>query len=106
MPDVAGSDEVWHHYMGDPVDIHMILQDGEYCVKRLGSNIGKGEQPQIVVPSHVWQAACPVGEEYALCGCTVAPGFDFSDFNMPSREALQRLYPHCADVIERLTRPS
>src|SRR5689334_23570570 len=66
------SDEVWHHYDGDPVELHLIDAAGAYRVERLGRDFARGEQPQIVVPAGVWQAAVPVGERHALCGCTVA----------------------------------
>ena len=52
----------------------------------------------------VWQAAVPVGERYALCGCTVAPGFDFADFELPSRAALVERFPAVRELVERLTR--
>jgi predicted cupin superfamily sugar epimerase len=98
------SDEVWHHYDGDPVVLHTIDEAGIHVERRLGRNLASGEQPQIVVPSGVWQAAVPIGTRHALCGCTVAPGFDFADFEMPSREALALALPHLLDLIERLTR--
>ncbi len=70
----------------------------------LGRDLARGERPQLVVPAGVWQAAVPVGARYALCGCTVAPGFDFADFDMPSRAQLEQAYPHLRDVVARLTR--
>ena len=101
----VGSDEVWHHYDGDPVDLHTI--DGismQHTVTRLGREYALGERPQHVVSAGLWQAAVPVGERYALCGCTVAPGFDFADFEMPDRAAMLALLPaHCA-LVESLTR--
>jgi hypothetical protein len=77
----VSSDEVWHHYDGAPVDLHLIAQDGEHLVLCLGKDLDGGQRPQHVVPAGVWQAAVPRGD--ALCGCTVAPGFDFDDFEMP-----------------------
>jgi predicted cupin superfamily sugar epimerase len=98
------SDEVWHHYDGDPVEIYTLQDDGAHDVVRLGRDLGRGERPQVVVPAGVWQAAMPVGSRFALCGCTVAPGFDFADFEMPSREALAKRFPEVRELIERLTR--
>jgi uncharacterized protein len=98
----VSSDEVWHHYDGAPVDLHLIAQDGEHVVLCLGKDLEAGQRPQHVVPAGVWQAAVPRGD--ALCGCTVAPGFDFDDFEMPPREELVRLFPQHRDLLERLTR--
>jgi predicted cupin superfamily sugar epimerase len=98
------SDEVWHHYAGDPVDLHLIDGEGVHTAVRLGRDVLGGERPQHVVPAGVWQAAAPHGDAFALCGCTVAPGFDFADFEMPSRAELTARFPHLRDVVERWTR--
>lgn len=98
------SDEAWHHYDGDPVDLHTINADGAHSVARLGRTWDAEERPQVVVPAGVWQAAVPVGREWSLCGCTVAPGFDFADFEMPSREELVARFPEQRKLIEGLTR--
>jgi predicted cupin superfamily sugar epimerase len=97
------SDEAWHHYAGDPVDLHTIDDTGVHAVAVLGSALALGERPQIVVPSGVWQAAVPRGTRFALCGCTVAPGFDFADFEIPTRAQLTSLYPGLREVVEGLT---
>lgn len=98
----VSSDEVWHHYDGAPVDLHLIAQDGAHVVLGLGKDLEAGERPQHVVPAGVWQAALPRGD--ALCGCTVAPGFDFADFELAERAALTRAYPRHAEIIAALTR--
>ena len=103
------SDEVWHHYDGDPVAIHLLHEgpdaSAEHTILTLGRDIGRGQAPQIVVPAGVWQAAVPLGDRYALCGCTVAPGFDFADFEMPTRAELVSRMPAWREVIDPLTRP-
>lgn len=99
----VSSDEVWHHCDGDPVDPHL-LDDTAHRVVRLGGDIRGGEVPQYVVPAGVWHAAVPRGERFALCGCTVAPGFEFADFEMPSHTELLARFPSHADVVMRLTR--
>jgi predicted cupin superfamily sugar epimerase len=63
-----------------------------------------GERPQHVVAGGVWQAALALGDRYALCGCTVAPGFDFADFAMPGRAELIARFPAHAALIAQLTR--
>lgn len=98
------SDEVWHHYDGDPVDLHAIDEAGRYEVVTLGHKYDAGERPQHVIRAGVWQAAVPRGGRFALCGCTVSPGFDFADFAMPPRAELLRMFPQHHDVITRLTR--
>jgi predicted cupin superfamily sugar epimerase len=98
------SDEVWHHYDGDPVDLHTIDAAGTYGVLRLGRSLDLGHRPQHVIAAGVWQAAVSVGTRFSLCGCTVAPGFDFADFEMPPRAELVRLFPQHSAILERLTR--
>jgi predicted cupin superfamily sugar epimerase len=97
------SDEVWHHYAGDALELHTIDPDGVHAVVRLGKELPR-ERPQHVVPAGTWQAAVPAGARYTLCGCTVAPGFDFVDFEMPRRAELIRRFPQHTALIERLTR--
>jgi uncharacterized protein len=98
------SDEVWHHYDGDPIELYTLHENGRHEVVRLGHDLARGERPQAVVPAGVWQAALPVGSRFALCGCTVAPGFDFADFEMPARAELIERFPEVRELIEQLTR--
>lgn len=101
------SDEVWHHYDGVPLELALLDAEGRPSFVRLGRNWSEGEVPQHVVCADVWQAARPLSSrdgEYALCGCTVAPGFDFADFEMPSRRNLVERFPHRVPEIERFTR--
>ncbi len=98
------SDEVWHHYDGGPIDLHTIDRAGTHRTQRLGRDLSAGERPQVVVPAGVWQAAVCGAASHALCGCTVAPGFDFADFEMASRDDLVAAMPGLRSVIERLTR--
>jgi uncharacterized protein len=73
--------EVWHFYRGDPLEL-MIAETGQPATRHvLGSVVERGERPQIVVPRHAWQCARPLGA-FTLAGCTVAPGFEFSRFEM------------------------
>lgn len=88
------SDEVWHHYDG-----------GALTLYRLGMPTVRLDRdtPQAVVPAGVWQAAEPI-EGAVLCGCTVAPGFEFEDFELGSAEFLAREFPAEAELIRRLAR--
>jgi predicted cupin superfamily sugar epimerase len=104
------SDEVWHHYDGAPVELHTIDPAGVHAVGLLGRDLARGERPQHVVPAGWFQAARPfappqgIGSGYALCGCTVCPGFEFEDFEMPSRAELRRCFPHLGSIIDALAR--
>jgi predicted cupin superfamily sugar epimerase len=73
--------EIWHFYRGDPLEL-VIAETGRPAARHvLGNTVERGEHPQIVVPPHAWQRARPLGA-YTLAGCTVAPGFEFSSFEM------------------------
>ena len=97
------SDELWHHYDGAGADVHLIAPNGEHHVLKLGR--GAGRQPQAVVPAGCWFASeVAEGGAFALLGCTVAPGFDFADFELADGIELAAVYPQHADIIRRLTR--
>jgi predicted cupin superfamily sugar epimerase len=100
----VASDEAWHHYDGDPIELHVIDEHARHSVVRLGRDILGGERPQHIVPAGCWQAARPIGDRFALTGCTVAPGFDFADFEMPTRDALIARFPQHRAIVEALTR--
>jgi predicted cupin superfamily sugar epimerase len=95
-------DEVWHYYGGSPLTLHVISPAGDYSTLTLGRVRGA---PQAVTPAGCFFAATvDEPDSFTLAGCTVAPGFDFADFKLPSRAELCRLYPDLREVIERLTR--
>jgi predicted cupin superfamily sugar epimerase len=99
------SDECWHFYAGDTLLIHVIEEDGRYYCIKLGKHITAGETFQFVVPATAWFAAEPAPDSaFTLAGCTVAPGFDFNDFEMAGRQTLLADYPQHRDIIKRLTR--
>ncbi len=75
------ADEIWHHYAGAPLELSMSDDGRTVRHRRLGTDFGIGETPQIVVPRHVWQAARSLGA-WTRVGCTVAPGFDFAGFEL------------------------
>jgi len=99
------SDEIFHFYAGGPVEMLLLRPDGTHSVIVIGSDIERGESPQVVIPRGVWQGCRLVpGREYALMGTTVAPGYDPSDYQHGDRAELTSRYPECAEMIERLTR--
>ena len=91
------SDEVWHFYDGSELTIHIISQRGDYRTEVIGP-----ASFQAVVPANSWFGTT-VDADYTLAGCTVAPGFDFRDFEMGQRIELLRQFPQHRPVIERLT---
>jgi predicted cupin superfamily sugar epimerase len=99
------SDEVWHFYAGSELIVHVIGPDGTYSEILLGNDMQASQQFQAVVPSGCWfGSSLRHPDTYALVGCTVAPGFDFADFEMAKRAELIAHYPQHRAMIERLTR--
>lgn len=100
-------DEIWHFYQGSAILLHMILPNGKYSVTEIGHDLDRDQRPQFVVPGGVWFAA-EVSEpnNYSLVGCTVAPGFDFQDFEIGERRTLVDAFPQHQNIIERLSRVS
>lgn len=98
------ADEMWHFYAGGPLNVYVIHPSGELEIIRLGNNPTRGEVFQAVVPAGCWFGSKPAPEsDYSLVGCTVAPGFDFADFELATRANLMSEYPKCREVIELLT---
>ena len=97
-------DELWHFYDGERVTLDMIDSDGDVSTAILGLNVDAGEQPMAVVKAGSLFGATAAADSYGLVGCTVAPGFDFNDFDMPSREQLLVQFPQHSNLIRRLTR--
>ncbi|RFU45793.1 cupin domain-containing protein [Paraburkholderia sp. DHOC27] len=98
------SDEVWHFYAGAPLDVHVLDQAGKLITHRLGNPLSDpGTVFQAVVTAGLWFAAeCEDPATFALVGCTVAPGFEFSEFEVADVSALQSAYPEHAEIIARL----
>jgi predicted cupin superfamily sugar epimerase len=100
------SDEVWHLYAGGPLVLALIEPAGGTRRIRLGANPRRGERPQALVPAGCWYGAwLPARVPYALTGGTVAPGFDFGDFELGSRDAMLDRFPWHRTLVERLTPP-
>ncbi len=98
------SDEVFHFYLGDPVVMLQLWPEGEGEVVILGPRIDQGQRVQVVVPRGVWQGCCLAeGGRFALLGTTVAPGFEYRDYEPGAREELLRQYPQFAELIYKLT---
>jgi predicted cupin superfamily sugar epimerase len=98
-------DEVWHFYDGAALTVHVIDPGGSYAALRVGRDLGGGEVPQAVVAAGCYFGATVSNPtSYSLVGCTVAPGFDFADFELPRRAELLERFPQHRHIIEKLTR--
>jgi predicted cupin superfamily sugar epimerase len=101
------SDELFHFYAGDAVEMLQLHGDGNGQVVRIGNRLDQGERPQVVVPRGVWQGSRLVrGGGWALLGCTVSPGFEFEDYETGAREELCAGWCRFSDLIRELTRPT
>jgi predicted cupin superfamily sugar epimerase len=99
------SDELFHFYMGDAVEMLQLAPAGDGRVVTIGTNLTAGERPQVIVPAGVWQGArLRAGGAWALLGTTVSPGFEFEDYEHGDRAALIARFPAWRERIEALTR--
>lgn len=98
------SDELFHFYAGDPVEMLQLFPDGNGRVVTIHNDLAEPCEPQVVVSAGTWQG-CRLnpGGHWALMGCTVAPGFDYADFEAAQREEMLNKYPQFAEKITALT---
>jgi uncharacterized protein len=102
---VLTSDEIFHFYLGDPVEMLQLYPDGRSEVFILGPNLATGQHVQLVVPAGVWQGTRLLREgEFALLGCSVTPGFDYADYKSGKFAELVTKWPDQAERIMALTR--
>lgn len=100
------SDEIFHLYEGGPLEVVRLFADGGSDVARLGLDLAAGERPQVVVPAGTWFGTeLTAGASHCLVGCTVAPGFEFADFELAEGPELEARYPAAADRIRKMRRP-
>lgn len=101
---VRWTDELWHLYAGGPLELHIIDDERRHATRLLTTEIEHGE-PTALVPAGQWQAArLAANARWVFGGCTVAPGFEFEDFEMPPAEDLIAEYGEHAAIIRELTR--
>jgi hypothetical protein len=98
------SDEIFHFYGGDPAELLLLTPNGNGELLKFGASIENGERPQIIIPAGCWQGMRTTGE-YTLFGCTVSPGFEYSDYEKGNRKELIAQYPEFAEKISQLTDP-
>lgn len=98
------SDETWHFYEGSPSTVHIIHPDGLYEARYLGSDLEAGQHFQHVIPANSWfGVSVDDPDGFILAGCTVAPGFDFNDFEMGDSYMLKQAFPEHKEIIEKLS---
>jgi predicted cupin superfamily sugar epimerase len=99
------SDEVFHFYAGDAVEMLQLREGGEGAMVVIGNDLERGQRPQVVVERGVWQGSRLMeGGRWALLGCTVSPGFEYEDYETGLREQLRVGWPKFAGEIAALTR--
>jgi len=99
------TEEIYHFYLGDPVEMLLLHPEGKQETLLLGPDIANGQRLQHVVRRETWQGSrLRPGGRFALLGTTMAPGFDAEDFFLGDREDLMRTYPQSSDLIRKLTR--
>lgn len=99
------SDECWHFYAGQSLLIYVLHHNGSLEIIKLGNNVLNGEVFQAVVPAGCWFASEPApNSEFSFVGCTVAPGFDFADFELAKAEELVKVFSQHEALITRLCR--
>ena len=95
---------MWHHYDGTALCIYEIQTDGKLVKHLLGKDFDNGERPQVIISAGSWFGSRVEEEDgYTLCGCTVAPGFDFADFELADKPHLIQQYPQHDSIINELT---
>ena len=98
------SDELWFFHQGEPLEI-VFIKEGVLNSIVLGTSFENGEVPQATVPANTWFASSVKQRKgYSLVSCTVAPGFDFADFELASRENLLQEFPHLKEIIHEFTK--
>lgn len=99
------SDEIFNWYMGDPVEMLQLSPDGKSKIIHIGPDLAAGQRPQVLAPRNIWQGSRLLpGGRWALLGCTVAPGFEFEDYETATRAHLCGTWPEHIAIITALTR--
>ncbi len=99
------SDETWHFYYGDTLEVIEIDEQGKLTITQIGSNLQEGETFQYTVKANTWFGSrVNSNGNFSLVGCTVYPGFDFNDFELAQQQDLIQLFPQHRQLIIELTR--
>lgn len=94
--------ELYHFYMGDALELLLLYPDGTFEVKYLGTDLQKGQTPQVMVPAGTWQGSrVTEGGDYCLCGTTMTPAYTQEEYEQGECRELCRMYPEAAEMIRR-----
>jgi hypothetical protein len=97
------SDEMWHFYHGQTLTVYEIEPNGNLIAHKLGTDLENGESFQCVIKAGNWFGSrCEVANGFSLVGCTVAPGFDFDDFELADKNTLIQAFPHLSVLINQM----
>lgn len=97
------ADEIWHFYLGDPIEQLQLFADGSGKIIEIGNDFSAGQVPQVIVPKGVWQGSkLKKGGKFALVGTTMSPGFEFKDYTAGNKTDLLRKYPDFSNLIIQL----
>lgn len=97
------TEEIWHFYLGDPIEQLQLFPDGQGTIVQIGSDMAAGQTPQVIVPRGIWQGSrLQRGGKFALVGTTMSPGFEFADYIPGNREDLLAKYPDFGHLINQL----
>ena len=98
------SDELWFFHQGEPLEI-VFIKEGVLNTIILGNSFENGEVPQAIIPANTWFASSVKQlKGHSLVSCTVAPGFDFADFELANRKNLIQEFPHLKEIIQKFTK--
>lgn len=98
------SDEIWYYHSGSPTNVYIIDNKGLLNIVKLGLQVDLGEHPQVIIPKgSIFGASVVYPDSFSLFGCMVAPGFDFKDFILFTKNELLDKYPLYSEIINRLT---
>lgn len=99
------SDELWHFYLGGPLTVVELDEDTKLAKTTvLGQDVLKGQKLQHAVPANTWFGAFPnEGTVYSFVGCSVAPGFEYTDFEIAEKQQLLKEFPEASSFINKLT---
>jgi hypothetical protein len=98
------SDEMWYFHDGSPLSVHILSKENGHQIHKVGLNLSKGESPQFLVPANtIFGSSLDEENTFSLVSCTVAPGFDFVDFELFTTEELLKQFPENEEIIKRMS---
>lgn len=98
------SDEIWYFHDGSPLSVHTLDKDYGHQIHKVGLDLSKGESPQLLVQANtIFGSSLDEKDAFSLVSCTVAPGFDFADFELFSTEDLLEQFPNNEEIIKKMT---